>query len=148
MKRPLPPQATIPMTTPLTRRLALSMVVLAACTSVVVWTLPACSDKKPRAAVPASTVPVRTYTVRGLIETLPIKDKPSTQLIIRHEDINDFQSQDGRVGMKAMAMPFPLGEGVTLPPLSPGDSVRFDFTVDWNATPSYWITRIEKIDAR
>ncbi len=82
--------------------------------------------------------------MEGVIEAMPKPDRPGTQLIILHEEIADFVASDGRVGMKKMAMPFPIGPGVTLDGLSVGDSVMVQFTTDWNATPAYWITSITR----
>jgi hypothetical protein len=105
--------------------------------------------ESPRKEVlrPASTIPVRSYTTRGIIEAMPAKDRPGTQFIVQHEEIPDFMGSDGRIGMKKMAMPFPLGEGVTLDGLGVGDHVVIDFTVDWNKSPAYWVTKIAKAEA-
>lgn len=108
------------------------------------WGFSTCSKEPSASNRPTSGVQVRSYTVRGVIETLPVPEKPGTQLIIRHEEISDFQASDGRVGMKAMSMPFPVATGLSLEGLTPGDAVEFDFTVDWNSAESYWITRIER----
>lgn len=103
-----------------------------------------CSETSPPPSRARSEVPVRSYTVEGVIEAMPRPDRPGTQLIILHEEIADFVASDGRVGMKKMAMPFPVGPGVTLDGLSVGDPVVVRFTTDWNATPAYWITSITR----
>lgn len=107
----------------------------------------ACSPEAPPAtARTRSTIPVKSYTVKGVVEAVPVADKPSTQFIVRHEEIPDFVASDGRLGMNKMAMPFPLGEGVSVEGLKPGDPVVLDFTVDWNASPAYWITKITRFE--
>lgn len=103
------------------------------------------ADPPRSPAKPASpAIPSKSYTVRGVIEALPVPDKPGTQLIIHHQEIPDFVHRDGRIGMKAMGMPFPLGDGVGVEGLAIGDPVEFEFTVDWASSEGYWITRISR----
>ncbi len=108
------------------------------------WGLAGCSKSPARPAVEKSTVPARSYRVRGVIDALPRAGKPGTQLMIHHREIPDFVARDGRTGMKEMSMPFPVGPGVQLEGLRIGDAVEFEFTVDWNAEPSYWVTVISR----
>jgi hypothetical protein len=106
-----------------------------------------CGEKsEPEATRPQSTIPVKSYTTRGIIEAMPTENRPGTQFIVQHEEIPDFLGSDGRVGMKKMAMPFPLGEGVLIDGYNVGDHVVIDFTVDWNKSPAYWVTEITKAE--
>ncbi|GMV26455.1 MAG: hypothetical protein AMXMBFR58_24860 [Phycisphaerae bacterium] len=110
--------------------------------AIAATSLVACTRNTSPSLPPRSSVAVKSYTVKGVIEAMPAADRPGSQFIVRHEEIPDFVRQDGTLGMKKMAMPFPLGPGVTLDGLSVGDAIEFDFTVDWNATPSWWVTAI------
>ena len=102
---------------------------------------------------PAS-VPV-DYIVRGRIAQLPDPARPLAELQIHHEAIPDFRGRDGEImqradgttGMQEMIMPFPLGTGVTLEGVSIGDEVRVHFTVQWTASPPYFVTKLEKLPA-
>lgn len=88
-----------------------------------------------------------TYTVRGQISQLPDPAKPSATLQIHHEAIDDFARRDGTLGMDSMTMAFPLAPGVSLDGLAVGDMVEFVFELDWDATPTYRVTRIAKLPA-
>lgn len=120
------------------------LLTVAAAALLVAWNAAGCSDGTALQTRARSDVPARSYTVLGVIEAMPRPERPGTQLIILHEEIPDFVAADGRVGMKKMAMPFPLGPGVRVDALSVGDPVTVEFTVDWNATPAYWITAITR----
>ncbi len=69
--------------------------------------------------------PMKTYQVRGQVETLPDPNRAGTDFRVKHEAIDDFVDQHGNVtGMHSMSMPFTLAEGVELPDgLEPGDKV-------------------------
>ena len=99
--------------------------------------------------MPATTDNPDRYTTRGIIEMLPDSNSPMSELQIRHEHITNFRNRagviptfdDGSTGMKAMIMPFPVAEGVSLDAFSVGDKVEFDFEVTWSRPP-YELTRI------
>lgn len=95
-----------------------------------------------------------TYSTRGIIESLPEAGKPTSELMIRHEAINDFVNGSREVvGMNAMTMPFPrLSEGVTLEGLAVGDKVAFSFTNTWSGPegsrrPGWVIDAISELPA-
>lgn len=97
-----------------------------------------------------------SYTVRGQIVSLPSADRPFEDLQIHHEAVPDFKDRDGNVtvsasgtrGMKAMTMPFPVAEGVSLDGIAVGDKVEFTFVYTWGGESSgYEITEIKKLPA-
>jgi hypothetical protein len=51
------------------------------------------------------------------------------------------------MGMNEMVMRFPTGEGVSLAGFSAGDAVEFDFSVQWDGSPPYYITAIRPLPA-
>lgn len=67
------------------------------------------------------------YTVRGEVVALPAGDD---DLMVRHEAIPEFRS-GATMGMDVMVMPFPLGEGVSLDGVTPGDKLSVTFSVDY-----------------
>lgn len=86
--------------------------------------------------------------IKGRITAVPIEDSPTVRdLRIHHENMPNFKGKTGKLGMNAMTMPFPLGEGVTLDGFAIGDAVEFDFEVDWEASPPYWVTAMRKLPA-
>lgn len=94
------------------------------------------------------------YKVRGIIESLPEAGKPASELMIRHEAINDFVDGQGAVvGMNAMTMPFPkLAPDVTLDGFAVGDKIAFEFSNTWSGPenarrPGWTITSISKLPA-
>ncbi len=92
---------------------------------------------------PESGVPVRSYTVRGEVVTLPADN--NGELRIAHEAIDDFVAADGAVvGMDAMTMSFVLAEGVG-EGLGVGDIVEFDLRVDWGSDDLATLTRVETL---
>lgn len=87
------------------------------------------------------------YTVRGQVVRLP-QETGDTAMYIRHAEIPDYKNEDGEVvGMMAMTMPFPVGEGVSIEGLAPGDPVEFTFTVRYKPTGRYEIVAIEELPA-
>lgn len=90
---------------------------------------------------------VSRYTVRGEVIRLPIEGAHAAEMVIRHEEIPDFKGAGGDVvGMKAMAMPFPIKQGLSLAGIEPGDKVRFSFAMDWQNN-RYQLESIEKLPA-
>jgi hypothetical protein len=103
------------------------------------------SAPTPPPNTPAPSTPLKSYTVRGQIATLPDPARPASALNIRHEAIPEFERKDGTLGMSAMTMAFPLGAGITLDGFAPGDKVEFVFEVNWGGIPTYYITRIDRL---
>lgn len=108
----------------------------------------------PPAPASAASPLTHTYHTRGIIESLPEAGKPTLELMIRHEAINDFVDGAGAVvGMNAMTMPFPrLDDGVTLQGLAIGDKVAFSFTNTWSGPagsrrPDWVINSLTKLPA-
>jgi hypothetical protein len=95
-----------------------------------------------------------TYHTRGIIQSLPEANKPTAELMIQHEAINDFVDGKGAVvGMNAMTMPFPrLAPGVTLDGLAVGDKIAFSFTNTWTGPetarkPAWVVDNVSKLPA-
>ncbi|MFG0273423.1 MAG: copper-binding protein [Phycisphaerales bacterium] len=91
------------------------------------------------------------YTVRGEVVALPSPDNPASEMQIRHEPIPDFRSGGEVVGMRAMTMPFPVGEGVSLEDIAIGDKVEVAFETryspDTRMVSSYEIVSITELPA-
>jgi Cu/Ag efflux protein CusF len=88
------------------------------------------------------------YTVRGIVEKLPAAEGPDKSLYIHHAAIADFRDENGKtVGMMAMTMPFPVGDGVSLDGIEPGDPVEFTFSVRWRPETGYKVTAIHELPA-
>jgi len=77
-------------------------------------------------------VAVDTYTVRGIVVSLPDQQNPASDLMVHHEAIPEFRGQNGTRGMNEMTMPFPVGEGLDLSGVQAGQKVRLTFTVDYD----------------
>jgi len=97
-----------------------------------------------------------SYTVRGKVVTIPTAERPIDDLQIRHEAVPDFKNREGVVfvnskgvkGMVSMTMGFPLGKGVSLGDITPGDLAEFTFVTTWGEKyPSYEVTKIIKLPA-
>jgi hypothetical protein len=102
--------------------LALSMLVPLATTG--------CKPSKPPEA--ATTIVKHTYTVRGEVQQLPDPTDARKEFLVRHEEIPEFKGPQGQLGMKAMVMPFPLGEGFKADGLSVGQKITLKFTVEFD----------------
>jgi hypothetical protein len=93
----------------------------------------------------------KVYTVRGRITMLPVPGKPTTDLAIHHEAINDFENASGPRGMASMDMTFPPAPGVSLDGLAVGDIVEFDLSVWYKpgtkSVEGYRVTRIKRLPA-
>lgn len=118
--------------------------------------LTGCSEREAPATMPATEVRTDTYTdILGIIVQLPVEGKPGSEFKIHHEHIPDFKTKTGDVfvtadgipGMKAMQMPFPVKEPVSIEGFELGDKVRFSFAVNYGGIRAAWhITAIEKIE--
>ena len=114
--------------------------VLAAC---IPLTLSGCfRDEEPEPAqVGEYHIGWGVYSTRGLVVRLPANGQ---DLELKHEAIPMFISINGEpIGMQAMQMPFPLGEGVSIEGIKVGDKVEFMFEVDWD--PGYFIVSISAL---
>lgn len=100
----------------------------------------------PSPTAKAAAVPVRTYTVKGRVVSLP--DAGAKRgLIVHHERIAEFYNVRGEnTGMNEMEMEFPwLASGVSAEGLAPGDAVELTFSVDWDSERMYEVTRMVKL---
>ena len=85
----------------------------------------------------------------GKILQLPDPALPASDLQIQHEPIPSFANGKGEVvGMRAMAMPFPVAPAVSLDGLAVDDLVEFTFEVRWGEEGPRWrVTRITELPA-
>lgn len=96
--------------------------------------------------MPPTQTPSGTYTVKGIVESLPTIDKPQSELRVHHEAIDDFADRDGKVvGMNSMTMEFPPAKGVDISSLKVGDKVVLTFSVWWKQSPPWLATKIETL---
>ncbi len=94
------------------------------------------------------SAPSAVYTVRGEVTALPEKGKPQTELMIKHEAIDDFKNKDGKVvGMNSMIMDFPPEKGLDVTVLKVGDKVEVEFAVWWSQSPPWLATKVTKLPA-
>lgn len=128
-----PPEATLPRSTerprPRTRDRAVVRLGLIAPILIGCLALPACRGKKP----PAPTATKVEYTVRGVVMRLPDPADPLGEMQVHHEAIPSFRESmpDGKLGMKAMTMPFPIAPGLKLDGVEAGDKVVLTFEVEY-----------------
>ena len=108
----------------------MSVAIMALITGMVGVTLPACREKKPPQK-PTNLVP-HVYVVRGQVEQLPDPADARKEFLVRHEEIPEFKGPDGKLGMEAMVMPFPLAEGFKAEGLSVGAKIELTFTVQFD----------------
>ncbi len=107
---------------------------------------PAAGTVRVSDLTPPTSPPSATYVVRGEVVSLPITGKPQTELIVKHEAIDDFKDRDGKVvGMNAMEMEFPPAKGVDVRDLKVGEKVAVTFSVWWTQTPPWLATKIERL---
>ena len=72
------------------------------------------------------SAPSAVYTVRGEVTALPEKGKPQTELMIKHEAIDDFKNKDGKV--VCTEGPFDLST----------QAIKSDVIVDCGKVPAAW----------
>ena len=115
----------------------------AAVTVLLAAALPACEqDTKAKFGPPSAT-----YTVRGVVESLPDAIAGS-ELEVRHEAIPNFVDETGAVtGMPSMIMPFPLAKGLSLDGIAKGDKIELTFAVWWKPRNHYEATKIVELPA-
>jgi hypothetical protein len=89
----------------------------------------------------------RRYSVRGEVVRIADPGRPGSELLVRHEAIDDFVNRAGDVvGMDAMVMPFPLEPPLSAAGLSVGDKVEVGFAVDWDRS-KLLVERLERLPA-
>jgi Cu/Ag efflux protein CusF len=97
------------------------------------------------AAAPPVADGARVYTVRGEVVAPPSPVAAGTQVLVRHEAIDDFVDATGKVvGMDPMVMPFDVAPPVAAKDLAVGDKVEIRFTMDWKG-PRLRVDRIERL---
>jgi Cu/Ag efflux protein CusF len=88
----------------------------------------------PRSTVASPDSPsskVKHYTVRAEVVQMP--DRPNGYVTLRHEPIDEFTDETGKVvGMNSMVMAFPLGHGTSLKGIAVGDRIETTLVVDWD----------------
>lgn len=90
--------------------------------------------------------PIKVYTIRGEIVSLPPAEQSREWIGVRHEAIPDFVGLLGDPEpMKAMTMPFTVGEGVDPSSLEVGDKIVFELEVDWSAGNPARVISIEAL---
>jgi hypothetical protein len=83
---------------------------------------------------PAQPEAGRRYAVRGEVVQVGAAGA-GTQLLVRHEAIDDFADATGKVvGMDAMVMPFDVAPPLSAAGLSAGDRVVIRFSMDWKGS--------------
>jgi Cu/Ag efflux protein CusF len=90
----------------------------------------------------------QSYSVRGLIRTLPTSGAAAPTMTIHHESLPTFVREDGAVvGMKAMAMTFTVAPSVSTSGFVVGDRVEFAFEVRWKSEPRLLLTGLNHLAA-
>jgi hypothetical protein len=119
---------------------------LLACAGVMIGACersPKLGEVRPSNFTAPNAKPDATYRVRGKVTELPIVGKPSSELRVHHEAIDDFKDDQGKVvGMSAMVMEFPPLKGVDVSQLKVGDKVEIEFSVWWTQLPPWAATKI------
>lgn len=90
-----------------------------------------------------------SYTLRGIIDTLPQTTGPDKYIKIHHEALPDFKNKEGKVvGMPEMIMDFEqLAPDVRLTDFKVGDIVDFTFEVRWSPRVVTRVVRMRTLDA-
>jgi len=87
----------------------------------------------------------RVYVVRGEVVQPPSPVAAGTQVLVRHEAIDDFVDASGTVvGMDAMIMPFDAATPLVAKDLAVGDKVAVRFSMDWKE-PRLRVEGIERL---
>jgi hypothetical protein len=115
----------------LTKRL-----IVAAALGVTALALVACTDSTETEAVGADeSAVINVYEVRGRVMQVPSPTEPNSEFQVYHEAIPAFKANANETeptGMNAMAMPFPIGETLSLEGIEVGDIVRLSFMVEYD----------------
>lgn len=113
---------------------ALAVMVIVACSA-------GCNERNPAPPAPTSTpastaapstIAVHTYTVRAMVTLLPSKENPAASFTVRHEPLPQFMGEQGKLGMPAMEMPFPLKDGADISTVHLGQKIELTFEVDYD----------------
>jgi len=101
------------------------------------------------APLKSSTTPDASYTLRGVIDTLPQATGPDKYIKIHHEELPTFKNKKGEVvGMPEMIMDFEqIAPEVRVQEFKVGDVVEFTFEVRWSPRVVTRITQMRKLDA-
>ena len=90
-----------------------------------------------------------SYVVRALVVDVPTKDRPRSDLTLRHEAIPDFVRADGTLGMASMQMGFFPENTPDLSGVKVGDKIEFTWTVWWDGQyPHSTIDGLRVLDAQ
>lgn len=111
---------------------------------VLLLTTLACTREAPN-----SSIAPATYRTQGVVRHVSGAGRPgAAEILVHHEALPGFVDDRGEVvGMDAMTMAFPVRDPHLVEGLAAGDKIAFDFTVDWNGSPTLEVTRIEKLPA-
>lgn len=89
---------------------------------------------------------VQKYEMRGVVLRLP--DASSPQLVVLHEAVENFKSEQGeRSRMDVMMMGFAVDPSVDLKEIEVQDKLRVKVKVDWRKMPSMLVTSVSKLPA-
>ncbi len=106
----------------------------------------ACNSQPQSAQTPKADA--QRYSVRGVVRALPVEKSAHPEIAIQHEAIPTFRNRKGEEkGMPTMVMNFSFAKTVPIDTLKPGDKVRIDLRVDWNAADPFHITALETLPA-
>jgi Cu/Ag efflux protein CusF len=94
----------------------------------------------------ASAGSAKVYQIRAQIQALPIPDRASPELVVRHEAVDGWVDPTGTVvGMDAMTMPFPLESEAVAEGFGAGDLVEMTVSVDWDGPRPVLVTALEPL---
>ena len=85
-----------------------------------------------------------TYTTRAIVLSLP-GDRVTQEFIVHHEEIPDYRSINGSVGMNEMAMPIPVPDRSVLEGISVGDKVELTFGEHFKPDHKMGLISIKKL---
>jgi len=115
--------------------------ILSTCRPWVLLLLAACGGQ------PTASAPPPSYTVRGVLRSLPEAGASLPEVLIRHQAIPEFTDADGQVvGMQAMSMPFVVENPELLAGLAPGAAIEIDFEVRFKERKLLWLTDLRPVD--
>lgn len=101
------------------------------------------------APLESTTTPDASYTLRGVIDTLPQATGPDKYIKIHHEELPTFKNKKGEVvGMPEMIMDFEqIAPEVRVQDYKVGDVVEFTFEVRWSPRVVTRVTQMRKLEA-
>ncbi|MGB0716660.1 MAG: hypothetical protein ACPGXK_12325 [Phycisphaerae bacterium] len=85
-----------------------------------------------------------TYTTRAIILSLP-GERVTQEFIVHHEEIPEYRSINGSIGMNEMAMPIPVPDSSLLEGFSVGDKVELTFGERFEPDHTMGLIAIEKL---